>query len=321
MEWHKEVRTGALPQRFGRADRITLWGSCFAEELQKHLYQQLYQASFSPYGIMYNPLSMARGMQQLLSGVGEPALFEYDGAWHSPMHHGSYSSTSREEARQRMLTAYAKARSELAETKLWILTFGTSYIYEWAEPPHEVVNNCHRLPAHRFRRKRLTVKEITEAWHPLLTQLRSMGAEVIFTVSPIPHYRDGAHDSRLSKATLLLAIDELLAEGIHYFPSYEIQLDELRDYRFFQEDMAHPTSQAVSYILSRFGDYALEPTPTFDTQWSKVLQLAQHRPLTTDPNKIKAHYTLVKQKLANFAKETSHPLLSELASQIDIQDK
>lgn len=295
---------------------MALWGSCFAEELQRHLYTRLYKASFSPYGIMYNPLSMAEGLQRLLGGAPQLELLEHQGTWHSPMHHGCYSGASEEVARAQMLTAFQEAQSQLPDTKLWIFTFGTAYVYEWADSG-EVVNNCHRLPADRFRRRRLSVEEIVAAWRPLLIELRKHHAEVLFTVSPIPHYRDGAHESRLSKATLLLAVDELVGEGIHYFPSYEIQLDELRDYRFFEEDMAHPTPQAVRYILSKFRDFALQPASDFDRRWEKLLLLAQHRPLTSDPQKIAAHYESVAQKLTTFAKETSHPYVRELASQIE----
>lgn len=295
---------------------MMLWGSCFAQELQQHLYTRLYQANFSPYGIMYNPLSMAEGLKQLLANKPQIELIEHEGAWHSLMHHGSYSDSSPEGARTRILQSFQEAQDMLPHTRLWVFTFGTAYVYEWGECGR-VVNNCHRLPPHQFHRRRLSVEEIVTLWRPLLSELRQRGAEVVFTVSPIPHYRDGAHDNRLSKATLLLAIDELLGEGVYYFPSYEIQLDELRDYRYFQEDMAHPTPQAVRYILSRFREFALEPESDFDRRWEKLLLLAQHRPLTTDSQKLVAHYESVAEKLTTFAKETSHPYIRELASQID----
>lgn len=316
MEWRKEVVLKPLAHRYGRHDRISLWGSCFAQELQQHLYTRLYHASFSPFGIMYNPLSMAEGLGRLLAHRPELHLLEHEGTWHSLMHHGSYSGTTEDAARAQMLGAFEEAWHTLPDTRLWVFTFGTAYVYEWGESG-TVVNNCHRLPAKYFHRRRLTVEEIVATWQPLLAELRARDAEVLFTVSPIPHYRDGAHESRLSKSTLLLAIDALQGEGIHYFPSYEIQLDELRDYRYFEEDMAHPTPQAVRYILSRFQDFALEPESDFDRRWAQLLRLAQHRPLTTDPLKIAAHYNTVAQKLATFADETSHPYVQELASQID----
>lgn len=316
MEWQKEVRIEPLAHRYGRQGLVNLWGSCFAQELQKYLYRRLYRAGFSPYGIMYNPLSMAEGLRRLLADTPQLELLEHEGAWHSLMHHGSYSDVSKEAARTQMLEAFEMAQSTLSDTRLWIFTFGTAYIYEWADSG-EVVNNCHRFPADRFRRRRLSVEEIVTAWRPLLSELRRKGAEVLFTVSPIPHYRDGAHESRLSKAILLLAIDELQGDGIHYFPSYEIQLDELRDYRFFAEDMAHPTPQAVRYILSRFRDFALEPETDFDRRWEKLLLITQHRPLTTDASKLSAHYSAVVQKLTTFAEETGHPYVRELIAQMD----
>ncbi|MDO5016873.1 MAG: GSCFA domain-containing protein [Porphyromonas sp.] len=320
MQWYKEVEIIPLQRRYTRSERIALWGSCFAEELQRYLYRQLYRCSFSPYGIIYNPISMAKGLEMVLDNKETTAtqLFEHMGRWHSPMHHGSFSDTSPERTLARIQASFEKASAEVKETKLWVFTFGTSYIYEWADAPHEVVNNCHQLPSSYFRRRRVTVEEIVTQWQPLIGRLTALGAEVIFTVSPIPHYRDGAHDSRLSKAVLLLAIDRLAdIDGVHYFPSYEIQLDELRDYRFFREDMAHPTQQAVAHILSRFQNYALVSDLDFDRRWHPLRKLAEHRPLTTDPQLLARHYDTLRLKLTTFAQEHPHPYLEELIKPLD----
>ena len=233
MEWQKRVEVPPLSRRWSRRDAITLWGSCFADELQRHLFRELYDCSPSPYGILYNPLSMAEGVERLLADrpVTLEELIEHEGLWHSPMHHGTFSAPTPEETLARIEGAWKVARERLSTTKLWVFTFGTSYLYEWAEAPHAVVSNCHRLPAKCFRRRRAEVGEIVHRWLPLLEELTKGGAEVVLSVSPIPHYRDGAHESRLSKAVLLLAVEQMVEQfpEVHYFPSYEIQLDELRD--------------------------------------------------------------------------------------------
>lgn len=282
MKWCKEIEILPLAKQYSREEHIVLWGSCFAQELYLHLYQHLYQVHFSPYGIMYNPLSMARGLQQLLDGqsVEEHELYQHQGLWHSAMHHGSYSATTKEVTLAHIHRDFQSQRELIPHTKLWVFTFGTAYLYQWATPPHDIVNNCHKLPASSYTRRRASVDEIIQAWEPILDQLTTHDSQVVFTVSPIPHYRDGAHESRVSKAALLLAIEELTQHPcVHYFPSYEIQLDELRDYRFFKEDMAHPTAQAVSYILKRFAEYALQPLDPLGKKWEKLLPQLQHRPI------------------------------------------
>lgn len=286
-----------------------------------HLYRDLYSCSFSPFGICYNPISMGMGLKYLLSAQLFTAdqLIPHRGLWHSLMHHGSYSMPTPKETLHKINTALIETKQGIEETSLWIFTFGTSYIYECAEPPHQVVNNCHQLPATHFRRRRISVEEITSLWQPLLQKITANGAEVVMTVSPIPHYRDGAHESRLSKAALLLAIDELVGHfpQVHYFPSYEIQLDELRDYRFFKADMAHPTEQAVEHIISRFAEFALRRDEAFDHKWAKLRRLTQHRPLSNDPAQVAQHYQMVRDKISLFAQEFPHPYLQDILQSLN----
>lgn len=322
MEWQKRVEVPPLSRRWSRRDAITLWGSCFADELQRHLFRELYDCSPSPYGILYNPLSMAEGVERLLADrpVTLEELIEHEGLWHSPMHHGIFSAPTPEETLARIEGAWQVARERLATTKLWVFTFGTSYLYEWAEAPHAVVSNCHRLPAKCFRRRRAEVGEIVRRWLPLLEELTKGGAEVVLSVSPIPHYRDGAHESRLSKAVLLLAVEQMVEQfpQVHYFPSYEIQLDELRDYRFFAEDMAHPSEVAVRYILSRFEEFALEEDLDFNQEWHALLKLAEHRPLSSNPERVAAHQEGVLRKLRQFAQQHPHPFLTSLIEKLEV---
>jgi hypothetical protein len=169
----------------------------------------------------------------------------------------------------------------LQEATVVIVTFGTAWIYEMNG---EIVGNCHKLPAERFTRRRLTVEEIVAAWQPIIE--RYPDKHWIFTVSPIRHIKDGLHENQLSKATLLMAVEHLTAEGgltversysgaviqrsVQYFDSYEILLDELRDYRFYADDLVHPSSLAVNYIWERFVD-------TFCTPQTRNEMIIQHK--------------------------------------------
>ncbi len=320
MNWHKEVEIQPLKEKYNREDGIILWGSCFAQEVYEHLRSRLYKVHFSPYGIMYNPLSMAKGLRNLLMGnapISED-LFQHQNLWHSPMHHGSYSAPGQEEALQLMQVDFQTQRVAIPETKLWVFTFGTAYIYEWATPPHDIVNNCHRVPAKYYIRRRASVEEIIEAWKPLIAELTSHNSEVVFTISPIPHYRDGAHQSRVSKATLLLSIEELISlPHVHYFPSYEIQIDELRDYRFYKDDMAHPTKQAVNYIIERFTQYALQPMDDIALHWQRILPQLAHRPLSKDPREATRYYLRLQKELEEMYKKAPHPYIKEQLNAID----
>ena len=295
MIFRKVIEINKPDRLYDRGDRFTLWGSCFSARLRDYLMGALYDVTDSPYGIMYNPLSMAQGMERLLSDDAprEDELILRDGRWHSMMHHGAFSHSSKVVALQQMRATFERSRAALQETNLLILTFGTAWVYE---RQGEVVNNCHKLPAEDFTRRRLSIDEIVSVWGRLIPTLteQAPGIRILLTVSPIPHYRDGAHESRLSKAILLLAAErltELFPDWVSYFPSYEIMQDELRDYRFYDRDMAHPSNQAAEYIIERFREYYLreESGPALQ-KWEKVRKQLNHRPLTDSRESLRAYY-------------------------------
>ena len=304
---------------FTRSDKMVLWGSCFSEELRKHLYEELYDVEGSPYGIMYNPMSIARGLRQVINNSSPKSqdLFYHQGEWHSLMHHSDFSRADREEALKGMLEAFEKSRTALKECSLLVVTFGTAYIYEELEH-RQVVNNCHKLPTQEyFSQRRLTINEIVDEWKKLISDLKQYNPqmEVLFSVSPIAHYRDGAHENRLSKAILHLAIDTLCREsdGLFYFPAYEILQDELRDYRFYSSDFAHPSEEAVRYILHRFSSAYLDidAENSFSREWHSVLSFIRHIPMTTNKSDILQHYQQSIEKLQIFSHKISHPFLDE----------
>ena len=295
MIFRKVIEIKKPDRLYDRGDRFTLWGSCFSTRLRDYLMGALYDVTDSPYGIMYNPLSMAKGMGRLLldDAPREDKLILRDGRWHSMMHHGAFSHSSKVVALQQMRAAFERSRAALQETNLLILTFGTAWVYE---RQGEVVNNCHKLPAEDFTRRRLSVDEIVSVWGRLIPALteQAPGIRILLTVSPIPHYRDGAHESRLSKAILLLSAErltEIFPDRVSYFPSYEIMQDELRDYRFYDRDMAHPSDQAAEYIIERFREYYLreESGPALQ-KWEKVRKQLNHRPLTDSRESLRAYY-------------------------------
>ena len=189
-------------------------------------------------------------------------------------HHGAFSRPTKEETEAAVRESVERTQQALADATVVIITFGTAWVYEMNG---KVVGNCHKLPEKCFTRRRLTVDEIVEAWRPVLEQYKDK--HWIFTVSPIRHIKDGLHENQLSKATLLMAVEQLANQSA-YFPSYEIVLDELRDYRFYADDLVHPSALAVNYIWERF----VETFCTPKTQNELILQHKkwkhnQHRPL------------------------------------------
>ena len=179
-------------------------------------------------------------------------------------HHGSFSRPTETEAREAVRSSVETMQKAFAEANVVIVTFGTAWIYEMNG---KVVGNCHKLPAEAFTRRRLSVDEIVETWRPILK--RWSDKHWIFTVSPIRHVKDGLHENQLSKATLLLAVERLIGDtGLTakpvYFDSFEILLDELRDYRFYADDLVHPSSMAVKYIWERFAEQPLLRLQSFN---------------------------------------------------------
>lgn len=321
MIFRKVIEINKPDRLYDRGDRFTLWGSCFSARLRDYLMGALYDVSDSPYGIMYNPLSMAQGMERLLSDDAprEDELILRDGRWHSMMHHGVFSHSRKEVALQQMRAAFERSRAALQETNLLILTFGTAWVYE---RQGEVVNNCHKLPAEDFTRRRLSVDEIVSVWGRLIPALtkKTPGIRILLTVSPIPHYRDGAHESRLSKAILLLSAErltELFSDRVSYFPSYEIMQDELRDYRFYDRDMSHPSDQAAEYIIERFREYYLreESGPALQ-KWEKVRKQLNHRPLTDSRESLRAYYDFLLSTLLEIRAELPRDYLDHEVQRI-----
>lgn len=218
------------------------------------------RACVNPCGVQYNPVSIARLIEESFSGVcSQDTLFEYDGRWRSWLLPTKHATLTKEEMAQAQQDACYELYTSLKRSRLLIVTFGTSWIYEHipsaTSPYAGIVGNCHKVPAKEFERYRLPAEEIEDLWIPLLQKLMKMDVRVIFTVSPIRHFKDGAHENTLSKATLHLAIDRLVEEFPNmcaYFPAYELLMDDLRDYRFYASDMLHPSPTAVEYIWQRF---------------------------------------------------------------------
>ena len=279
MKLQTTIEIAPSDWKIGYEDHILMLGSCFSDEIGAQMAQRNMHVTCNPFGTLYNPLSIAQAVNSQFS-ILNSQLIEYGGLWHSMMHHGSFSRPAKEATEQAVKDSVETMQRALDEASVIIITFGTAWVYEMNG---EIVANCHKLPESSFTRRRLSVDEIVEAWKPIIA--RFPDKHWIFTVSPIRHIRDGLHENQLSKATLQMAIEQLSSlegrpGGVCYFPSYEILLDELRDYRFYADDLVHPSSLAVEYIWERFADtFCTSQTRNEMNIRLKQYKYTQHRPL------------------------------------------
>lgn len=285
MEFRKKVSIDIKGLELDYQTRMMLFGSCFAENIGTRLSENKFVVNSNPFGVLYNPLSIAQSINFLL----DERIFTSDdvvyaeGAYHSFYHHSVYSDLSEESFLNNINLMREKATSDLKQADVLLITFGTAYVYRHKQSDH-VVANCHKVAASQFDHYRLSVSDIVSEWKMLTNRLLSLNSnlKILFTVSPIRHWKDGAHNNQLSKSTLLLAIDELsnLFPTVFYFPSYEIVMDELRDYRFYAADMIHPSDVAVDYIWQRFSENLFSgETSGVLKQWQTIWRSLQHRPL------------------------------------------
>lgn len=264
--------------------RVMLMGSCFAEHVGRRMAGAGLRAEVNPFGVLYNPESLRLALTALLDGLpGDEVFFEgRDGLWHSWLHSGAFSAPTREACRRAVTERLDAAARALTQTDVLFVTFGTADVYTLADG--RPVANCHKEPPATFGHRRLSVEETVASWLRLLARLRTVnaGLQVVLTVSPYRYAKLGLHGSQLTKAVLLLAADGICrgAEGCFYFPAYEIVTDELRDYRFYDRDMLHPSAQAVDYVWERLACWCFdEQMQAFLAEQEALDRDLGHRPL------------------------------------------
>ncbi|MFR9165400.1 MAG: GSCFA domain-containing protein [Dysgonomonas sp.] len=268
--------------------KTMLFGSCFSENIGNRLIDNKFYVNKNPFGIIYNPSSISKVIRRIIVGekFTENDLFYHNHLYGSFLHHGSFSDTDKDCCLQNINASLDKAHSDLSDADLLIITFGTAYAYRLKDTK-KIVSNCHKFPASEFERERLNIDDIVNDWSLLIQNLRTINPNIkfLFTVSPIRHWKDGAHENQLSKSLLLLSIDRLEKTfgDAYYFPSYEIMMDELRDYRFYAEDMLHPNDVALEYIWKLFQDaYFTDQTKSIGKEWSAIRKAIDHKPFNKD---------------------------------------
>ena len=299
--------------RVNHQENILGIGSCFVENIGDLLRTYKFPCLLNPLGILYNPISIQQSIELLLSNATFTPndLVENQGIWYSFAHHGSFSHPQATTVLNQINQSLAQARAHLQTTKILLITLGTASVFIHKNTS-KVVANCHKFPANHFEKKQLTVEQVQSALKDCLVKVKDNHPQisVILTLSPVRHIRDGLLDNQRSKATLLLAIAQVEQElsYVNYFPAYELVMDDLRDYRFYESDLIHPNQQAIAYIWEAFkktycSDVSLQLLATI----TKILQASQHRPFHVQTP---AHQRFLKQQLQKIAQlESKYPFL------------
>ena len=294
MNLYTKVDIPATNFKIDYSSRLAFFGSCFADNISAQFAERKFKVMANPFGTVYNPISLASQLKAIAEGkvFKDKDVFKderCDGLWHCWSAHSSLSAHTREESIDKLNAATMQTRDFLQKADIVFVTLGTSFVY-FLKGNGEPVSNCHRQDPNLFTRRMISVEEATDAIREIVASFRLLNpnASIVLTVSPLRHMSDGTHNNTLSKATLQLAINEIVKHGsgiaasagafIEYFPSYEIVMDELRDYRFYESDMVHLSRTAEEYIFKRMADtYCSEITRGHIAKVEKFLKGARHR--------------------------------------------
>jgi hypothetical protein len=266
------------PDKITYDDRVMFIGSCFASSIGEQMRRGKMRVMINPSGTVYNPVSVCNTLDSITAGqeFTKDNLHFYEGVWLSFYHYTDFSSESPDKSLLKINSRMKEASLFLKSTDFLFITLGTARIYRWKKTG-QVVSNCHKIPSGEFSQELLTVKDIVDLWSRQLDRLSTLypGIKVIFSISPVRHLKDGPHNNQVSKSVLFLALEELLGHSSKpgYFPAYELLMDDLRDYRFYSEDMIHPSDAAINYIWNAFSSSYLDAATL--KIWNEALKITK----------------------------------------------
>jgi lysophospholipase L1-like esterase len=300
MNWHLQVPIPSYPFELSHSDKVISMGSCFAQQMADRLLYYKFSCRSNPYGTLFHPIPLLQNLSRAIRNAKiEGDLFlEREGAIYDYSCHSSIWGLSFEHLTKKLQTIQSSVAEELKDSKLLILTFGTAYQYQLVDSG-KIVANCHKQPKNSFSKSLSTSSEIQKIFEQFHKQLKTQNPkiQILLSVSPVRHIREGIHQNNLSKASLLIACEEICEKfkDVYYFPAYEILLDELRDYRFFEKDKVHPNDEARGYIWSKFSEALLsKESIEINKNMDKLHSALNHKPFRVDSD---AHQQFVKNTL------------------------
>lgn len=291
MEFRLELNIKPFQQQLNIRDKVMLIGSCFTDHMSRQLESHKFSVLENPNGILFNPASIATAVGsyiQLKTYTGDH-LFFHNELWASWDHHSKFSNPGKEEALQQVNSAVAKAHRFLKETNWLIITLGSAFVYRLKDDtlngkPQSIVANCHKVPQQHFDHKLLTYPEVETCLAGIVTSVKRFNplVKIIFTISPVRHSREGLVENNRSKALLHTAVHSMENRygEVYYFPAYELVIDDLRDYRFYAEDMVHPNYQATQYVWDKFSEACIDvESKGLMEQLFSIYHARNHKPL------------------------------------------
>lgn len=285
MEFQLPINIPSLPQPIRYTDKILLTGSCFTEHIGNTLQELKFSTLQNPNGILFDPASVAASLVSYIRNkqYGQDDLVYFNELWQSWQHHSQFSNMDREACLRGINASQSRAHAFLKDAKWVIITLGSAFSYRLAGEAARTVANCHRAAPQTFQKHLMTIEEINSALDNCLHQLFRFnpGLQVIFTVSPVRHVRDGVIENNRSKARLIESVHHLVNkfDRLWYFPAYELVIDVLRDYRFYDIDMVHPNYQATSFVLEKFTRHFIDEAAQQVMEEVRKISIARrHKP-------------------------------------------
>ena len=291
LNFRTSLQDTPFPIRISHNTPVIAIGSCFVENIGFYLEKYKFNISINPHGVLYNPISIGNSLQSILDNeqISKKHLFQVNDLWCSLNHHSQFSNSDFQAVLEAINTSTEQAHQQLMEAKVLILTLGSGFAYEFLQQ-QSIVANCHKIPQKHFKKRLLSVQSIVQQLSKHIENLQKKlpNLQIILSLSPVRHIKDGIIENQRSKATLLLAIHHLIDQfkNVYYFPSYEIILDDLRDYRFYQEDLVHPNGTAIKYVWEYFKrSFFAEKTQELLLEIEKVLLAVGHKPFNPESKK------------------------------------
>lgn len=256
MEFRTKFNIPNANKGINHQANMVLFGSCFAQHMANKLDYYKFQNLHNPFGILFHPLAIAKAITACIENKKYTTndIYFFNNHWLSVDHHSVFNTTHQEEILNHINNEIEKTHQALKSASHLVITLGTAWAYRWMKT-NQLVANCHKIPQKEFSKEMLSTHSIVEIMQDTITSLKSYNPNItlIFTVSPVRHLKDGFVENTQSKSVLHLAIRQLKKiENVFYFPAYEIMMDELRDYRFYERDMVHPNQIAIDYIWEQF---------------------------------------------------------------------
>ncbi|MDN3641864.1 GSCFA domain-containing protein [Lutimonas halocynthiae] len=283
MKFRTEIKCRPASQQIDHKSKVVLLGSCFSEHMESKFDHFKFDSFSNPYGILFHPLAIKKAVQDCIAEnyYAQDSLLKHNDSWLSLNHHSKFNHSSPEKTLIAINQQIEEAHTALKKASHVIITLGTAWVYTYNENG-QTVGNCHKISQKKFTKSLLTSEEILASLKGIIKDVRSVNKDVnfIFTLSPVRHLKDGFIENSLSKALLLAAIHALQREpSVFYFPAYEIMMDDLRDYRFYNSDMIHPNETAVDYIWDLFGNsWISESSRKLMAEIDEIQRSLAHRP-------------------------------------------